>query len=201
MASTSIPAHNLETLQLLLQRVPECNTPQSREALLSLVYLEAKPVAQVLLYSILRKKSFYRSDVNTLVHDSATKLVMQYSRPGFEMKNVRSYMYLMVLGTLYPHSDKTFYKHNESLPENDEELTEAFFSRDRLFCDDAHIEQSMYDDLEYFYCKDDFIRIFTHCRNLRQAVRATKSLVPKQFYYKHWGALYSLWFVHNGELP
>lgn len=197
MASTALPTKNLETLQLLLQRVPECRTPRSREALLALVYVEAKPVARVLLYSILRKKSYYRDDINDLVHDAVTKLILQYQRDEFTMKNVRSYMYLMVLGALYPHNEKTYNKHNTPLPETDDELTDEYFDRARLFCDDAHIEQTMLDDLDYFACREDFLKIWRRHDSLRQAIRATKSLVPKEFYYRHWGALYSLWYLRE----
>jgi len=212
MASTALSTQNLETLQLLLQRVPECKTPKAREALLALVYVEAQPVARVLLYSILRKKSYYRDDINDLVHDAVTKLILQYQRDEFTMKNVRSYMYLMVLGALYPHNEKTYNKHNTPLPETDDELIEElsdrskprrrstrheFFDRARLFCDDAHIEESMYEDLDYFGCRDDFIKIWRRHDSLRQAIRATKSLVPKEFYYRHWGALYSLWYLRE----
>lgn len=167
---------------------------------MTLIYIEALPIARVTLYSVLRKKNLYKSpeEIDDIVHDAVAKLVMQYTRPAFEMEHVRNYIYLMVIGTLFNYGDKTFNQRHCQFPDEGEEDIAAVV----VFYGDDEYEnelklQAMYEDLGEY--EREFMARFgeavVHSRartpitRFRKGIEATKDLMPRRFFYVHVEAL------------
>lgn len=167
---------------------------------MTLIYIEALPIARVTLYSVLRKKNLYKSpeEIDDIVHDSVAKLIMQYTRPNFEMEHVRNYIYLMVIGTLFNYSDKTFNQRHCQFPDEGEEDIVAIVT---FYGDDEYENecklQAMYEDLgdrerEFKACFGSAIissRARTPLVKFRKGIEATKDLMPRRFFYVHVEAL------------